>query len=157
MVVQAETVLGGRYRLGALLGRGGMAEVYDAVDERLDRPVAVKLLRPTMALRHDVRRRFESEARSAARLSHPNAVAVFDTGQDGDVPWLVMERLPGETLADRMQRGPLDADWVRRMAGDVLGALGAAHAAGLVHRDVKPGNILLDDNDCAKVADFGIA
>ena len=136
-----------------------MAEVYDAIDERLDRPVAVKVLRPTMALRPDVRRRFEAEARSAARLSHPNAVAVFDTGEDGDVPWLVMERLPGETLADRMREagGPLDAEWVRRMAGDVLGALGAAHAAGLIHRDVKPGNILLDGDGCAKVADFGIA
>lgn len=156
--VRADDVLGGRYRLGAVLGRGGMADVYDAVDERLGRPVAVKVLRPEMAAQPDVRRRFEAEARAAARLHHPNAVAVFDTGIDGSVPWLVMERLPGETLADRMRRdGPLGAEWVRRMAGDVLGALVAAHAAGLVHRDIKPGNILIGDDGCAKLADFGIA
>jgi hypothetical protein len=136
-----------------------MAEVYDAVDERLERPVAVKLLRPEMAAREDVRLRFEAEARSAARLIHPNVVGVFDSGEDGDLPFLVMERLPGETLADRMQAasGPLDTDWVLRVAGDVLLALGAAHAAGLVHRDVKPANVLLATDGCAKVADFGIA
>jgi hypothetical protein len=156
--LRTDTVLGGRYRLGPLLGSGGMADVYDAVDDRLGRPVAVKVLRPEMAVHPDVRRRFETEARAAARLSHPNAVAVFDTGVDGAIPWLVMERLPGETLADRMRvSGPMDPDWVRRLAGDVLGALGAAHAAGLVHRDIKPGNILIGADGCAKVADFGIA
>jgi len=153
-----DSVVGGRYRLGATLGSGGMADVYDAVDDRLGRPVAVKVLRPEMAAQPDVRRRFEAEARAAARLSHPNAVAVFDTGVDETAPWLVMERLPGETLADRIRGdGPLDPEWVRRMAGDVLGALGAAHAAGLVHRDVKPGNILIGADGCAKIADFGIA
>ena len=146
-----------RYRLGALLGRGGMAEVYDGYDERLHRAVAVKLLRPDMAADPDVRSRFEVEARSAARLSHPNVVAVFDTGEDSGTPFIVMERLPGETLADRMATGPAEQSWLRRVAGDVLGALGAAHAAGLVHRDVKPGNILIAENGCAKVADFGIA
>jgi hypothetical protein len=155
--VGTDTLLAGRYRLGALLGSGGMADVYDAVDERLDRPVAVKVLRPAMAAQPDVRRRFEAEARAAARLSHPNVVAVFDTGVDGTTPWLVMERLPGETLADRIRGGALDAEWVRRLAGDVLGALAAAHAAGIVHRDIKPGNILIGADGCAKVADFGIA
>ncbi|HVM04705.1 MAG TPA: serine/threonine-protein kinase [Acidimicrobiales bacterium] len=150
-------LLGGRYRLGPRLGRGGMAEVYEGHDERLDRAVAVKVLRPEMAADTGVRERFEAEARSAARLSHPNVVAVFDTGEDEGTPYLVMERLPGETLADRMAAGPVDQAWLRRVAGDVLGALGAAHAAGLVHRDVKPGNILLAADGSAKVADFGIA
>ena len=161
MSLRTDTVLGGRYRLGTLLGRGGMAEVYNAHDDRLDRAVAVKVLRPEMAVRTDVRRRFEAEARSAARLTHPNVVAVFDTGEDegedGRVSWIVMERLPGETLADRMGKGPLDPEWVVRMAGDVLGALAAAHAAGIIHRDIKPGNILIGADGCAKVADFGIA
>src|SRR4051794_13304850 len=87
-----------RYVLGAVLGRGGMADVYDAVDERLARPVAVKVLRPELAANLDVRRRFESEARAAARLSHANVVAVYDTGEEHGAPFIVMERLPGETL-----------------------------------------------------------
>ena len=153
----APRVLAARYRIGPLLGRGGMAEVYDGYDERLHRPVAVKMLRPDVAADPEVRRRFEEEARSAARLSHPSVVAVFDTGEDAGTPFIVMERLPGETMADRMVAGPVEEAWLRRVAGDVLGALGAAHAAGLVHRDVKPGNILIGVDGCAKVADFGIA
>jgi serine/threonine-protein kinase len=152
-----DRVLADRYRVGDVLGRGGMAEVYDAIDTRLGRSVAVKVLNPAMAVRPDVRRRFEEEARSAARLSHPSLVAVFDTGEDDGTPWIVMERLSGETLADRMAAGPLDADFVVRVAGDVLGALAVAHKAGILHRDVKPGNILFGDDGCAKVADFGIA
>lgn len=154
---QTERVLAGRYRLGGLLGRGGMAEVYEGVDERLGRPVAVKLLRSGLGRRPELRDRFESEARSAARLSHPNVVAVYDTGEDDGTPFLVMERLPGETLAERMAAGPVDPAWITGVAGDVLGALGAAHAAGVLHRDVKPGNILIGADGCAKVADFGIA
>ena len=153
-----DRVLGGRYRVGRLLGRGGMADVFEGVDERLGRPVAVKVLREEVARRPELRARFEQEARSAARLSHRNVVAVYDTGEEPDgTPYLVMERLPGETLADRIADGPQDPEWVVRLAGDVLGALGAAHAAGVIHRDVKPGNILLTEDDCAKVADFGIA
>ncbi|MDQ3106510.1 MAG: serine/threonine protein kinase [Actinomycetota bacterium] len=156
----SSALLAARYRLGTTLGSGGMATVYEALDERLERTVAVKILRPDMAARVDVRARFEAEARSAARLTHPNVVAVFDTGEDDGVPFIVMEKLPGETLGDRMAASAdevADSNWVLRVAGDVLGALGAAHAAGTVHRDVKPGNILMAGDGCAKVADFGIA
>jgi hypothetical protein len=150
--------LAGRYRLGALLGTGGMSVVHDGFDERLQRPVAVKCLRAEMAARDDVRSRFETEARWAARLTHPHAVAVYDTGEDDGVPYMVMERLPGETLRGRMAAGPIDdVSWLRRIAVEVLGALGAAHDCGIVHRDIKPGNILLTTSGHAKVADFGIA
>ncbi|HMC52207.1 MAG TPA: serine/threonine-protein kinase, partial [Acidimicrobiales bacterium] len=152
-----DEVLAGRYRLGPLLGRGGMADVRQGLDLRLGRPVAVKLLRPEMSAQPEVRRRFEEEARSAARLSHPNAVSVYDTGEDSGRPFIVMERLPGETLADRIGRGPVAEAWLLGIAHDVLGALAAAHAAGLVHRDVKPANILIGADGRAKVADFGIA
>lgn len=152
-----QTLLAGRYRLGSLLGRGGMAEVYEALDERLGRPVAVKLLLPAFAAQMGMRDRFEAEARSAARLAHPSVVGVFDAGEDDGMPFIVMERLPGETLADRMGAGPLDLSWLRTMAHDVLGALEAAHAAGVVHRDVKPANILVTADGRAKIADFGIA
>jgi hypothetical protein len=156
-IVAEGVVIGGRYRLGPLLGRGGMADVYDAYDERLARRVAVKLLRQDLGANPGVRGRFEAEAKAAARLSHPNVVAVHDTGDEHGRVYIVMERLPGETLADRFATGPVEQEWLRQVAFDVLAALGAAHAAGIIHRDVKPGNILLTHDGRAKVADFGIA
>jgi serine/threonine-protein kinase len=153
----APALLADRYRVGDLLGRGGMAEVRAGTDLRLQRPVAVKFLLPEMAARDDIRRRFEAEACAAASLSDPHAVAVYDTGEHEGQPYIVMERLPGETLADRIAKGPVDPAWMRQVAREVLGALAAAHAAGLVHRDVKPGNILITADDHAKIADFGIA
>jgi serine/threonine protein kinase len=153
----ARTTVAGRYRTGDLLGRGGMGEVYDAVDLRLDRPVALKRLRADMADDPSMRRRVEAEARLAAKLTHPNVVTVFDSGLDGGHPFIVMERLGGETLRDELARGRMEPDLVCAMALQVLGALAAAHAIGLIHRDVKPGNILVGPGDTWKVADFGIA
>ena len=150
-------MIAGRYRLEGPLGRGGMSEVVAGTDLRLQRPVAVKFLLPEMAARDDIRRRFEAEARAAASLSDPHAVAVYDTGEHDGKPYIVMERLPGETLGDRIASGPVDPDWLRQVAREVLGALAAAHKVGLVHRDVKPGNILVTADNHAKIADFGIA
>jgi serine/threonine-protein kinase len=152
------TVIAGRYEVGELLGRGGMAEVYAGIDRRLSRPVAIKLLQESMAARDDVRVRFEAEARAAAAITQPHAVAVYDSGEHEGVPFIVMERLPGDTLADRIAVGPvLSATEARTFGRQVLGALDAAHAVGMVHRDVKPGNILLTREGSAKIADFGIA
>ena len=150
--------LAGRYELRGLLGRGGMAEVHDGWDTRLNRAVAIKLLHPAFSMDPDARRRFEDEARAAAGLNHPNIVAVYDCGEHGGAPFIVMERLPGRTLADEIALGPMPSRRVRAMLDDVLGALATAHAARIVHRDVKPGNVLLTQNGSAmKVADFGIA
>ncbi|CDP87973.1 MULTISPECIES: serine/threonine-protein kinase [Mycolicibacterium] len=149
--------LGGRYQLRGVLGRGGMAEVHDGWDTRLSRPVAVKLLYPALAADEVTRRRFENEARAAAALNHPNIVAIHDSGEDRGTPYIVMERLPGPTLADEISAGPLSADRVRWVLNDLLGALTAAHDAGILHRDIKPGNVLITKSGAAKLADFGIA
>ena len=152
------TLIADRYEVGELLGRGGMAEVYAGVDRRLSRPVAIKLLQEAMAARDDVRIRFEAEARAAAAIMQPHAVAVYDSGEHEGVPYIVMERLPGDTLADRIEAGPvLSGAEARAFGRQVLGALDAAHHVGMVHRDVKPGNILLTGEGSAKIADFGIA
>jgi serine/threonine protein kinase len=150
-------LLCGRYALRGVLGRGGMAEIRDGWDNRLGRAVAVKLLHPGLVPDPESRRRFENEARSAAVLSHPNIVAIHDSGEHRGVPFIVMERLPGHTLADLIARGPLPPSTVRTVLAEVLAALAAAHHAGILHRDIKPGNILFTSTGMAKVADFGIA
>ncbi len=159
MIVDHEPrLLGGRYRLGDPVGAGGMGTVYAAFDVRLDRAVAVKLLRTDFARDPSLRRRFEREARSAARVSHPNAVAVYDTGEDADHDaFIVMELLSGRTLAHEIADGPLAESRLRAVADGVLAALEAAHHEGIVHRDVKPGNVLLAEDANVKVGDFGIA
>ncbi|PYE18635.1 serine/threonine protein kinase [Williamsia limnetica] len=151
------TILAGRYRLRDLLGHGGMGDVYDAWDERLGRPIAVKVLRPEFADSADVRIRFESEASTAATLNHPNVVSVYDSGEDQGVLFIVMERLPGRTLSDEIEAGPMAPDRIRTVLSDVLSAIAAAHAAGILHRDIKPGNVLFSSAGIVKVADFGIA
>ena len=155
--MQAPENLGGRYELRGILGRGGMAEVRDGWDTRLDRAVAVKLLHPAFSVDPDNRLRFETEARAAAGLNHPHIVAVHDSGEHAGTPFIVMERLPGRTLADAVVRGPLPQDQVRWILNHVLSALSAAHAAGILHRDIKPANILFTNSGDVKVADFGIA
>ncbi len=146
-----------RYELGDLLGRGGMSEVRAGRDLRLGRDVAIKLLTTGRSDGSRMRERFEAEARAVASLSHPNVVLVFDSGEHEGVPYLVMERLPGRTLADEMAAGPLAPERAARVTTDVLAALGAAHAAGIVHRDIKPSNVLLASDGAVKVSDFGIA
>lgn len=150
-------MLGGRYDLRGVLGRGGMAEVHDGWDTRLGRPVAIKLMDPALTAQPENRRRFEVEARAAARLNHPHIVAVHDSGEHDGTPYIVMERLSGRTVADLVAAGPMPPAQIRSLLGDVLSALSAAHAAGIVHRDIKPANILLTDTGAPKVADFGIA
>jgi len=150
-------VLGGRYELRGVLGIGGMGVVHDGWDARLHRPVAVKELRPELAGQLEVRRRFEAEARAAATLTHPHVVAVHDTGEDAGVPWIVMERLPGPSLAELLHVGPMPEGQVRAVLGGVLGALVLAHDCGVLHRDIKPANVLLTADGAVKVTDFGIA
>ncbi len=150
--------LASRYRLGERLGGGGMAVVHRAYDESLHREVAVKLLDASRGLDPNLQARFESEARAAASISHPRVVAVHDVGTDGDLLYIVMECLPGTTLADELRAsGPLPIDRAIVVLTDVLDGLGAAHARGVLHRDIKPSNVLIDSDGRAKVADFGIA
>ncbi|MEW5811244.1 MAG: serine/threonine-protein kinase [Actinomycetota bacterium] len=156
--MHAPEVLGGRYELRGLLGRGGMAEVRDAWDMRLGRPVAVKLLHASVSDQPDTCRRFATEARAAAVVNHPHVVAVHDTGFHRGRHYIVLERLPGRSLADTLARGgPMPAQHVRGILRDVLAALGAAHARGVLHRDVKPANILFTRFGTVKIADFGVA
>ena len=153
-------LLDGRYRLDATIARGGMATVYVATDTRLDRTVAVKVMRPALAEDPDFVERFAREARAAARLSSPDVVAVHDQGTDPAtrIAYLVMEHIQGRTLRDViLDEGPLSAGRAVALLEPVLRALAAAHAAGLVHRDVKPENVLLGDDGRIKVADFGLA
>ncbi len=150
--------LGGRYRLEGQIAAGGMGTVWAAHDETLDRRVAVKVLNESLA--HDDRfvERFRREALAAAALMHPNIAGVFDYAEDDGRPYIVMELLDGETLAQRIGRmGALDPPLVVRIGADVADALAAAHEAGLVHRDVKPANVMLTERGDVKVMDFGIA
>ncbi|HYB89363.1 MAG TPA: PASTA domain-containing protein [Streptosporangiaceae bacterium] len=151
-------VLDGRYRVESLIARGGMATVYLATDTRLERTVALKIMHAELAGDEEFVRRFVDEARSVARLSHPNVVTVFDQGADGQALYLAMEYVPGQTLRDllnsRGQLGPREA--LDIMEG-VLAGLAAAHEAGIAHRDVKPENVLLTEPGMVKVADFGLA
>jgi eukaryotic-like serine/threonine-protein kinase len=154
----SSTVLSGRYRLESKLGSGGMSTVYLALDEVLDRPVAVKLLHREISEEADQLERFRREARSAARLSHPNLVGVIDAGEDDGRPYIVFEYIEGRTLKRRIQdEGPLPVDEAVAYAIEIGRGLTAAHARKLVHRDVKPQNVLIDPDGRAKVTDFGIA
>jgi len=151
-------VLEGRYRVEALIARGGMSTVYAGLDLRLERRVAIKVMAPALAGDPVFTERFTREARAAARLASANVVAVHDQGTDAGVVFLVMEHVVGRTLRDLLQaRGRLTPDQAVVVLDAVLSGLGAAHAAGLVHRDVKPENVLLGDDGSIKVVDFGLA
>ena len=150
-------IIGQRYRLQEQIGRGGMATVFRAHDLQLDREVAVKIMRPDLGDDAQFIVRFEAEARRAASVTHPNVVSVYDVGTDGS-PYMVMELIRGGDVAKALASdGRMDPARAAALAADTAGALQAAHDAGLVHRDVKPGNILLATDGRARVADFGIA
>jgi eukaryotic-like serine/threonine-protein kinase len=151
-------ILSKRYRVEETLGEGGMARVYRGIDEVLGRPVAIKVLAERHAGDDKFVTRFRREAQAAAALNHPNVVSVFDTGDDEQAHYIVMEYVEGETLADLLRRErPLDPGLAARIAEEVATALQAAHDRQLVHRDVKPGNVMIDREGRIKVMDFGIA
>jgi serine/threonine-protein kinase len=155
-------VLGERYEIGGVLGRGGMAEVHRGRDLRLGREVAVKVLRSDLARDPSFQVRFRREAQAAASLNHPAIVAVYDTGEDrtttGATPYIVMEYVEGETLRDVLRReGPLPPERAMSLSADICGALDFSHRNGIVHRDVKPGNVMITPQGSVKVMDFGIA
>jgi serine/threonine-protein kinase len=151
-------LLDGRYRVESRIARGGMATVYTGVDTRLDRAVAIKIMHAGLGDDDDFAARFVREARAAARLNHPNVVAVFDQGSDDGTVFLVMEYVPGSTLRDLIrEQAPLPPQRALAVLERVLAALSAAHEAGLVHRDVKPENVLIAPDGSIKVADFGLA
>ena len=154
---QTTHVLADRYELGPVVGEGGMARVHRGYDRHLRRPVAVKVLAPPYDRDRAFVERFRREARSAAGLSHPNVVSVFDSGSYHGTHFIVTELVEGETLTDRLRRGPMPPEEAVAVAVDVCRALEAAHARGLIHRDVKPGNLMLLPDGRVKVLDFGIA
>ncbi|MCV7237757.1 protein kinase domain-containing protein [Mycolicibacterium celeriflavum] len=153
----AGAVLDGRYRVDTLIATGGMSAVYRGLDLRLDRPVALKVMDARYAGDTQFMTRFQREARAVARLTDPGLVAVYDQGIDGQHPFLVMELVEGGTLRELLrERGPMPPHAAAAVLGPVLGGLAAAHRAGLVHRDVKPENVLISDGGDVKIADFGL-
>ena len=155
-------LLGGRYEIGRVLGSGGMAEVFRGRDSRLTRDVAVKVLRADLARDPSFQTRFRREAQAAASLNHPAIVAVYDTGEEtsggATIPYIVMEYVEGRTLRDVLQaEGNFSAEKALDTTADVCAALEYSHRAGIIHRDVKPGNVMVTSEGVVKVMDFGIA
>ena len=158
-------VLSGRYQVGELIGQGGMARVYRGTDLTLGRAVAIKILNPDLARDTAFRTRFRLEAQAASRMAHPSIVRVFDAGEESEtdaqgthaVPYIVMELVDGEQLKDVIARGPVDVATTVKYVDGILEALEYSHRAGVVHRDIKPGNVMITTGDKVKVMDFGIA
>src|SRR5207247_5234397 len=146
----------GRYRVTHQIGQGGMDVVYAAHDDRLDRPVAIKLIRPEALADETARERFKREARAAARVSHPNICILYEFDEDDGRPYLVMELLEGEPLSARLARGPLALSEAVPLAVAMLDALAALHRRAIVHRDLKPGNVFLTTHG-PQLLDFGLA
>jgi len=158
-VVKERSLIGqqiGAYKIVSLLGAGGMGEVYKAVDTRLNRTVAIKFLLSQLSARPDLRKRFEREARSISNLNHPHICTLYDIGEQDGLDFLVMEYLEGNTLADQLKEGCLPPDQVLQYALQIGDALAQAHAQGVIHRDLKPGNVMLTSRG-AKLLDFGLA
>lgn len=149
--------LGGRYTVGAMIGTGGMADVYAAHDDRLNRDVAIKVLRSDLARDPAFVARFRKEALAAAGLNHAGIVAVYDSGEDGSDSYIVMELVKGHTLRELLQQGAIDSESALTITAGILEALEYSHSKGIVHRDIKPGNIMITDSGEVKVMDFGIA
>jgi serine/threonine-protein kinase len=165
-VTDDNRLLAGRYRLGELIGRGGMSNVYSGRDDRLGRQVAIKLLKSSLAGDPVFRTRFRQEAQAASRMAHPTIVRVFDAGEErvaepggfeGIVPFIVMEFVEGKLLKDIIKEGPVDSAEAIRITEGILTALEYSHRAGVVHRDIKPGNVMVTHGGQVKVMDFGIA
>ncbi len=152
-----QQVFSDRYEMVNHIARGGMAQVYLARDLLLDRPVAVKVLFPELSVDRSFVERFRREAKAAANLSHPNIVSIFDWGQGEHTYYIVMEYVDGPTISSMLQSGPLDVVRAAEVGASVAAALDFAHRRGVIHRDVKPGNILIDGRGQVKVTDFGIA
>ncbi|HEY3205184.1 MAG TPA: serine/threonine-protein kinase [Thermoanaerobaculia bacterium] len=146
----------GPYEILAPLGAGGMGEVYRALDTRLDRTVAIKVLPTHLSASEQSRQRFEREAKTISQLSHPHICAVYDVGREGETEYLVMEYLQGQTLSERLARGALPLDQILKNGIDIAEALDKAHRSGIVHRDLKPGNVMLTKSG-VKLLDFGLA
>src|SRR5262245_6351164 len=146
----------GPYEIISPLGAGGMGEVYRARDTRLDRTVAIKVLPEHLSASLESRQRFEREARTISQLSHPHICALYDFGRDGDIEYLVMEYLEGQTLADRLAKGPFSLDQTLRCGMEIADALDKAHRQGIVHRDLKPANAMVTRSGM-KLLDFGLA
>src|SRR5450756_1003412 len=146
----------GPYEILSPLGAGGMGEVYKARDTRLDRTVAIKVLPPHLSASAESRQRFEREAKTISQLSHPHICALYDVGNQDGVEYLVMEYLEGETLAERLVKGPLPLEQTLRYGIEIADALDKAHRQEIVHRDLKPGNVMLTKSG-VKLVDFGLA
>src|SRR5580658_7830402 len=147
----------GPYQIQEQLGAGGMGEVYRAIDTRMGRAVALKILPESLARDDERRRRFEQEARLAAALNHPNVMAIYDVGLDQHPPYIVAELVPGESLRALISKGPMAPRKAIDIAAQIAAGLAAAHAAGIVHRDLKPENAIVTPEGIVKVLDFGVA
>lgn len=156
-MADAPHIFSDRYEMVKHIARGGMAQVYLARDLLLDRPVALKVLFPELSVDRSFVERFRREAKAAANLSHPNIVSIYDWGQGDQTYYIVMEYVDGPTLSSMLRQGPLEPERAAAIGASVAAALDFAHRRGVIHRDVKPGNVLLDDRGQVKVADFGIA
>src|ERR1700722_14873878 len=154
---QQQQVFSDRYEMIRHIARGGMAQVYFAKDLLLNRPVALKGLFPALSVDRSFVERFRREAQEAANLSHPNIVSIYDWGQGEHTYFIVMEYIDGRTLSAMLKQGPIEPARAAAIGADVAAALDFAHRRGVIHRDVKPGNVLIDKSGQVKVADFGIA